>query len=407
MDDGPASDEYHLQTRSVKHGEEPQPASGPGDAVSPIHLATTFAMDEVREDRGWTDYEPTDDEYFYTRLENPTRYALEQRLASLHDAEHAYAFASGMAAISATVMATVEPGDHVVAFDQVYSGTNALLRDLYGDRLDVDVSFVDATDTDAVVDAVRSETELVWMETPTNPRMKLCDVAALADVAADNDATLGVDNTFLSPYFQRPLELGADVVVDATTKYLNGHTDSTGGSVATDDDALAERLAELQGVTFGSALPPFDCYLVLRGLKTFPLRMREHERNARRVAERLDAHPAVDAVHYPGLESHPQHDLAEAQTSGHGGILSADLDATYPEAVAFMKELDTFQLAVSVGGVESLIQHPASMTHSTIPREEREALGITDSLVRLSVGVEHVGDLLADLDAALDALAES
>jgi len=399
---GPDRD-FHLDTLSIKYGEEPRPGDPrPGDVVSPIHLATTFGVEEVIDDRDWTEYEPEDNEYVYSRLANPTRHALEKRLATLHDAEYGFAFASGLSAISATLMSVVEPGDHVVAFEQVYSGTDMMLRELFDDRLGVDVTFVDATDTAAVADAVREETTLVWMESPTNPRLKLCDIAAIADVAHEHDAVLGVDNTFMSPYFQRPLELGADVVVDSTTKFLNGHTDSTGGSVATSDDAIADDLWLLQVVAYGSGLAPFDCYLVLRGLKTFPVRMREHEANATAVAEFLEEHGSVTRVFYPGLESHPQHDLAEAQTSGHGGIVSVELDATYGETVAFMEELDVFELAVSLGGVESLVEHPASMTHNTLTPAERERIGITDSLLRLSVGIEHTDDIVEDLASALE-----
>lgn len=401
----PDDRDWHLDTLSIKHGEESTPGRPePGGVVSPIHLATTFGLDSVIDDRDWTNYEPENNEYSYSRVANPTRHALEKRLAALHDAEHGFAFASGLAAISSTLMATVQPGDHVVAFEQCYAGTDMMLRELFDDRLHVDVSFVDATDTAAVADAVGPETTLVWMESPTNPRLKLCDVAAIADVAHDNDALLGVDNTFMSPYFQRPLDLGADVVVDSTTKFINGHTDSTGGSVVTDDDGLADALWKLQAVGYGNGLPPFDCYLVLRGLKTFPLRMREHEANATALAEFLEDHDRVNRVFYPGLESHPQHDLATEQTSGHGGLLAFELDATYAETVAFAESLSVIEFAVSLGGVETLLEHPASMTHSTLSPEERRAIGITDSLVRMSVGVEHVDDLVADLEAGLDAM---
>ncbi|MDG5776784.1 aminotransferase class I/II-fold pyridoxal phosphate-dependent enzyme [Haloarculaceae archaeon H-GB2-1] len=398
----PSGRDLHPDTLSIKHGEEATPgAPEAGDVVSPIHLATTFGVGEVIDDRDWTEYEPEHNEFFYSRVANPTRHALEKRLAALHDAEFGFAFAAGLSAISAAVMSSVQPGDHVVAFEQVYSGTDMMLRRLFDERLDVDVTFVDATETETVADAMRPETTLVWMETPTNPRIKLCDIEAIADVAHEHGATLGVDNTFMSPYFQRPLELGADVVVDSTTKFINGHTDSTGGAVVTNDEAIADDLWLFQVVNYGCGLPPFDCYLVLRGLKTFPLRMRQHEANATAVAEFLDDHEQVRRVFYPGLESHPQHDLAERQTSGHGGLLSVELDATYDETIRFMEELDVVELAVSLGGVETLVEHPASMTHNTIAPEDRRAIGITDSLLRFSVGVEHIDDIVADLDAAL------
>jgi cystathionine gamma-lyase len=251
---------------------------------------------------------------------------------------------------------------------------------------------------------MRPETELVWMESPTNPLMHMCDIAAIADVAHDDGALLGVDNTFLSPYFQRPLDLGADLVVHSTTKYLNGHSDSVGGALVTDDEELLGEVTFLQRVGLGSMLSPFDAFLVLRGLKTLPMRMERHEENAMAVAEFLEAHDRVAAVHYPGLESHPQHDLARRQTSGFGGVLSFELDADLDGVGEFLAALEEFPLAVSLGGVESLIEHPASMTHSPLSREERDRIGISDSLLRMSVGVEHVDDLLADLERGFDAL---
>jgi len=397
--------ELHPETLSIKHGEESTPGQPePGDVVSPIHLATTFAVDEVIDDRDWTEYDLEANEFAYSRVGNPTRHALEKRLAAIHDAEHGFAFAAGLSAVSATLMATVQPGDHVVTFDQIYAGTDMMLRELFDDHLDVDVTFVDATDPANVAAAMRPETTMVWMESPTNPRIKLCDIAAIADIADEHDALLGVDNTFMSPYYQRPLELGADVVVDSTTKFINGHTDSTGGSVVTDDDELADAIWKLQAVGYGCGLPPFDCYLVLRGLKTFPLRMRKHEANATKIAEFLDDHEKVTRVFYPGLESHPQHDLAVEQTSGHGGVLAFELDADYAEALAFAESLDVIELAVSLGGVETLLEHPASMTHNTLTPEERATIGITPSLMRMSVGIEHADDLIADLEETLAAM---
>jgi cystathionine gamma-lyase len=251
---------------------------------------------------------------------------------------------------------------------------------------------------------MREETSLVWMETPTNPLLRLCDVEAVAAVADEYGATLGVDNTFVGPQFQRPLELGADVVVHSTTKYLNGHSDSIGGALATNDEAYLEEVQFLQRVGMGNMLAPFDAYLTLRGLKTLPLRMEKHASNAQAVAEFLDDHSAVDAVHYPGLASHPQHELASRQMSGYGGVLSVELATDLDGAARFVSELDHFPLAVSLGGVESLIEHPATMTHSPLSPSEREYLGITDSLLRISVGVEHEADLLSDLATGLDAL---
>jgi cystathionine gamma-lyase len=392
----------HFETRSVTHGEGRQPMAAE-DVVVPIHLSSTYAVDDIDPDASLEDLDPDAGEYLYSRLSNPTRNALEHRLASLEGGQHAMAFASGTSAIAATVLSCVEPGDHVVAFEDLYGGTKTMLSRLFAERLHVDVSFVDARDPANVAAALTEETRLVWMETPTNPLMRLCDVAAIADLAHDAGAVLGVDNTFASPVLQRPLELGADVVVHSTTKYLNGHSDSLGGAVVTDDARLADEVGFLQQVGLGNVLSPFDSFLTLRGVKTLPLRMERHEANARAVAEFLADHPRVEAVHYPGLPSHPQHDLAARQMDGFGGMLSFELDADLDGVATFLGSL-SIPLAVSLGGVESLIEHPATMTHSPLSPEDRAALGITDSLVRVSVGVENVDDLVADLDTGLAAL---
>jgi cystathionine gamma-lyase len=405
MTDPSGDPDARFETLAVTHAEQPSHDQRAGDVTMPIHLASTYAVDGIDPDTALEDLDPDDNEYLYTRLANPTRNALEKRLAALEGGDHAMAFASGTSAIVATVMATVEPGDHVVAFDDLYGGTNTMLKELFRDRLDVAVDFVDARDPANVSDAVREETELVWMETPTNPLLRLCDIEAIASVAESVDATLGVDNTFLSPYFQRPLELGADVVVHSTTKYLNGHSDSLGGVAVTSDEDVAAEIGFLQQVGMGNVLAPFDAFLTLRGLKTLPLRMRQHETNAAEIAAFLDEHEQVEAVHYPGLESHPQYDLAERQMDGGGGVVSFELAGDLAAVEEFVARLDEFELAVSLGGVESLIEHPASMTHSPLSAEERAELGITDSLLRVSAGVEHPRDLIADLDAALDALA--
>jgi cystathionine gamma-lyase len=279
-----------------------------------------------------------------------------------------------------------------------------MLNRLLGEKLGVEVSFVDATDVSNVEDAMSDDTTLIWMETPSNPLMHLCDIEAIAAIADEWDVVFGVDNTFLSPYFQNPLSLGADVVVHSTTKFLNGHSDSIGGAIVTDSDDLMDELAFLQRVGMGSMLSPFDSYLTLRGIKTLPLRMRQHEENAMAIAEFLESHEAVTRVLYPGLESHPQHELAARQQSGFGGVLSFELDTDLDGTAAFLGRLHEFPLAVSLGGVESLIEHPATMTHSPLSPTERERLGISDSFLRLSVGVEHVDDLLSDLEAALSAI---
>jgi cystathionine gamma-lyase len=396
-----------FETLSVTHGEAATPGDPmAGDVVSPIHLASTYALPGLDTDMSLEDLDPSRGDFVYSRISNPTRHAVEQRIAALEGGEHGLAFASGTAAIFTAMLASVEPGDHVVAFEDLYAGTRRMLEDVFADRLHVDVDFVDATDLDTVAAAVTDATAMIWMETPTNPRMNMCDIAAIADVAADANATFGVDNTFMSPYFQDPLALGADVVAHSTTKYLNGHSDGVGGALVLDDDAFAEEIEFLQTVGVGDMLAPFDSYLLLRGTKTLPMRMERHEENAMAVAEYLEDHELVDAVHYPGLESHPQHDLATEQMSGYGGVLSFELAGGIEDAKRFLEALEEFTLAVSLGGVESLVELPAGMTHEPLPAEEREALGITDTLVRASVGVEHVEDLLADLERGFAAMVE-
>ncbi|WP_049997922.1 trans-sulfuration enzyme family protein [Halococcus sediminicola] len=392
-------DDRRFDTTAIGTGGR---SSETGDVVRPIHLSSTFELDALDPSIGLDDADPAAGEFLYSRLSNPTRHALEERLAALEGGDRAFAFSSGTAAIATTVLSVVEPGDHVVAFDGLYAGTQRLLETVFESRLDVAVDFVDATDPGTVAAAIEPETTLVMMETPTNPLLKLCDIEAIA--AAVGDATFIVDNTFLSPYFQQPLDLGADVVVHSTTKYINGHSDSVGGAAITSDDDLAATLEFHQRVGLGDMLAPFDSFLVARGLKTLPVRMERHEENASILATHLDEHEAVRDVHYPGLDSHPQHELARAQQSGFGGVLSFELDGDFGDARAFLEALDVFSLAVSLGGVESLIEHPAGMTHEPIPRETRLANGITDTLIRVSVGIEHPEDLLADLERGFAAV---
>ncbi|RKD88643.1 trans-sulfuration enzyme family protein [Halopiger aswanensis] len=387
-----SEEDYGFDTLVTRFDEDGSGASVTGDVVPPIHLASTHEMDRP----GTADHG-----YKYTRFGNPTRDVLESRLAKLAGAAHATACASGTAAIAATCLAVLEPGDRVVAFDGIYGGTRLLFEDLVVDSLGATVEYVDATDTDAVADAVTDDTALVWMESPTNPLLRLCDLAAIGEIAAAEDATFVVDNTFSTPYFQRPLEFGADVVVHSTTKYINGHSDSMGGVVLTNDDAIETAIDHVRAYELGGTLSPFDCYLTLRGLRTLPLRMDRHEANARRIAEFLADHPVVRRVRYPGLELHPQHALAEAQMDGFGGIVSFELDASEAETRAVLEELDVFTLAVSLGGTESLVDHPATMSASYLSDAEREAAGISESLVRIPVGIESVDDLRTDLEQAL------
>jgi cystathionine gamma-synthase len=372
-----------FETKAIHAGQDPEPAYG---AVNvPIYQTSTYAQSAVGESKG----------YDYARTGNPTRTALQQAVAALEDGAGALCFASGMAAES-NVLLTLRSGDHVILGDDVYGGTyrvlNAVLRESAGIAFDT----VDLTDLDALRFALRDETRLVWLETPTNPLLKVIDVAACAHAAHDAGALLAVDNTFATPYLQRPLSLGADVVVHSSTKYLGGHSDAVGGVAVANDPDLLDRLAYLQNA-IGAVPGPLDCFLVLRGLKTLALRMEAHCRNAGRIAEFLEAHPKVTRVYYPGLASHPGHELAAAQMSGFGGMVSFELE-TEDEALDVCKRTQLFFLAESLGGVESLIEHPGRMTHMSV---SGSALEVPPTLVRLSVGIEHVDDLLEDLDQAL------
>lgn len=365
------------------------------DVVTPVHLSATFGLDTA----GY----PEDGGYTYTRHGNPTRDALEDRLADLTGASRVHSTASGMSTISTVCLSLLDAGDRVVASDSLFGGTKTLF-DEFLTGLGVDVNYVDATDAENVAEALDSSTELVWVESPTNPLLKLCDVSALADVAHEHDARLAVDNTFATPYAQRPLDLGADVSVLSSTKFVNGHTDSVGGAIATADAELSERFEFILQDVLGAPLSPFDSYLVLRGLKTLPARMESHERNATAVAEFLADHDSVIGVNYPGLESHPQRDLARRQMDNYGGVVSFEIDGDGAEARAFVEELSVFNLAMSLGGVESLAEHTASMSAATLSAEERTGSGISESLVRVSVGLESPDDLIPDLAEALDQL---
>ena len=381
-------DRQRFETRAVHAGQTPDEETGA--LMTPIYANSTYVQDGPGDHRG----------YEYSRTGNPTRTDLEENLASLEGGAYGRAFSSGMGSIN-TVMNLLEAGDHVVTGDDVYGGTHRLFTQVY-DQYDVEFSFVDMTDTDAVAHAMREETELVWMETPTNPLMQVVDIAAVSQVAHEGGALCAVDNTFATPYLQRPLEAGADVVSHSLTKYLGGHSDVVGGALITDDEELDERFGFYQNAV-GATPDPFGCFLVLRGTKTLPVRMDRHCANARALATWLDDHPGVSEVHYPGLESHPQHDVAARQMDDFGGMLSFELDGTLEEASAVVSNTEVFALAESLGGVESLIEQPAAMTHAAVPPEEREAAGLSDGLIRVSVGVEHVDDLRADLRGAIEA----
>jgi cystathionine gamma-lyase len=373
-------------TRAVHVGQGPDAATGA--VVQPIHLATTFAQEGVGRHGGFE----------YARSNNPTREQLERCLASLENGRHALAFASGLAATT-TAMLLLDPGDHVVYMEDAYGGTYRLF-DKVMRRYGITFSAVDASQPGAIEGAMNERTRLVWIETPTNPRLRIVDIAAAAAAAHRRSAALAVDSTFASPYVQRPLELGADIVMHSSTKYLGGHSDVVGGCLVTSSEELAERLRFHQNAA-GAVPSPFDCWLLLRGLKTLALRVQRQSDNALAIARHLDAHPAVSVVHYPGLASHPQHELAAHQMGGvFGGMVSFEL-ADEAAAVRVLEALRLFLLAESLGAVESLAEHPGLMTHTSVPPEERRRIGLGDGLLRLSVGVEDVADLIADLDQAL------
>ena len=375
-------------TRAVHAGQAPDPASGA--VMTPIYQTSTYAQEAPGKHKG----------YEYSRVSNPTRTALEGNLASLENARHGIAFSSGVAGIDA-IMKSLRPGDHVVATDDLYGGTYRLLKEVF-EPLNMQVSFVDMSDPSRVERAFTEDTVLLWVETPTNPLMRIVDIASLCDVAHEHDVDVAVDNTFASPYLQQPIELGADLVLHSATKYLGGHSDLVLGAICTNSDEWAERL-RFQVKSTGASPGPMDCFLTLRGTKTLHLRMERHCENARRLANMLVDHPDVGRVRYPGLESHPGHDIAKKQMSGFGGMISFELAGDDMEtALAILEEVEVFTLAESLGGVESLIEHPASMTHASIPPEEREKIGLSDSLIRLSVGVETIDDLEEDLRRALD-----
>ena len=375
-------------TRAIHDGQEPDPQTG---AVNvPIYLTSTYAQEEIGKHKGWE----------YSRVSNPTRDALEQSLQSLEGGTSAHVFASGMAAISALVT-LLKSGDHVVCGENVYGGTPRLFNQIvagYG----IEFTYVDTANLGALRAALRPNTRLVHIETPTNPLMRLTDIRAAAEICHQHGCEIAVDNTFMSPYFQQPLALGADLVMHSTTKYLNGHSDGLGGVLIGTTPKHKEQFAFIQKCT-GGILSPFEAYLVLRGVKTLAVRMREHDRNGRAIAAMLDEHSAVERVWYPGLPSHPQHALACAQMSGFGGMIAFEL-GSLERANRFLKQLRICTVAESLGGVETLISHPATMTHAAIGPEARTRLGITDGMVRISVGIEELADLEADLGQALDAL---
>jgi cystathionine beta-lyase/cystathionine gamma-synthase len=379
--------EHGFGTRAVHAGQVPEPLSGA--VMTPIYQTSTYRQEGLGRHKG----------YEYARTQNPTREALERNVAALEGGQYGFAFSSGLGALDA-LLKLLRSGDHVVVGENVYGGTHRLMERIYA-GLGLSFTFVDMREVRNVERALRPETRMVYCETPTNPMMFLADLAAVGDLAQAHGYLYVVDNTFATPYFQRPLAHGADVVLHSTTKYLNGHSDMVGGMLVTSRDDLAERLGFVQNAA-GAVPGPMDCWLCLRGTKTLPLRMRQHDANGRAVAAWLAERRDVTALYYPGLPSHPQHELARRQMTGFGGMISLDLGDP-DRARRFVEATRIFTLAESLGGVESLIGHPASMTHGAVPRAMREAMGLTDSLVRLSCGIEDAQDLIEDLDRAFGA----
>ncbi|MHB8138150.1 MAG: trans-sulfuration enzyme family protein [Smithellaceae bacterium] len=376
-----------FETLAVHAGQAPDPAYGA--VMQPIYQVSTFAYKGVKQ------MGPFD----YSRSGNPTRKALEDCLAALEGGTHGFAFGTGMAA-ETTAIAMLAAGDHVIVHDDLYGGTYRLMSSVAVQH-GVELQFINLRNLDVLQESIKSNTKMIWTESPTNPLMNILDLAAIAGIAKSKGVLTVCDNTFLSPYFQNPLALGIDIVLHSTTKYINGHSDVVGGAIVVNNDSLARRVYFHQNA-MGTCQAPHDCFLVLRGLKTLALRMEVHNRNALAIARWLEAHPKIEAVLHPGLESHPQHKLAAAQARGFGGTFSFRVKGGEEEAFRLLENLQLFILAESLGGVESLIEHPCTMTHLSMPEEVRKAAGITGNLIRISVGIEHIDDLIADLQQALN-----
>jgi len=375
-----------FETRAIHEGQNPDPTTGA--VITPIYQTSTYQQEAIGEHKG----------YEYSRTGNPTRKALEEALASLEGGEYGLAFASGVAATMA-VFNLLEGGDHLIAGDELYGGTYRLLEKVLR-RSGVEVTYADVDDIDTFSKALQKKTKMIWVETPTNPLLKIIDIRKLADMAKRKDIILAVDNTFATPYFQRPLECGADVVAHSTTKYLSGHSDIIGGIAITSNERIYRQVQFYQNAA-GAVPGPWDSWLVLRGIKTLAVRMREHEKNALYLAEYLERHPQIERIYYPGLPSHEQHQLAKKQMTGFGGMISVELRGGFQHVEKFVSRLRLFLLAESLGGVESLVCYPPRMTHSALSRDERIKRGIRDNLVRLSVGIENKIDLKEDLQNAL------
>lgn len=377
-------------TKAIHAGQEPDPTTGA--IMTPIYQTSTYVQERPGVHKG----------YEYSRTHNPTRSALEKNLAALESGKHGLCFGSGLGAMD-VLLKTFAPGDEIISSNDLYGGSYRIFTKVY-QNYGLKFHFVDMEDPSAINKYINKNTKMIWIETPTNPMMNIIDIAAVADIAKKNKIILGVDNTFASPYLQRPLELGADVVVHSITKYIAGHSDVIMGAIILNDDALAERLSFLQNAT-GPVPGPQDCFLALRGIKTLHVRMDRHCENATRIAAFLSTHPAVKKVYFPGLPTHPNHDVAKKQMKDFGGMISFSLKNDDLEvAREVLSKVKIFACAESLGGVESLIGHPASMTHASIPKEEREKVGVTDSLIRLSIGIEDADDLVADLKQAIESV---
>ena len=378
-----------FSTKAIHVGQEADTATGA--TIVPIYQTSTYTQQDISTHKG----------YEYSRTGNPTRTALEKCIASLENGKYGLAFASGFAATT-TVLSLLKAGDHIIASDDLYGGTYRLFTKVLA-NLGLSFSFIDMSNLDTVREAIKDNTKMMWIETPTNPLLKLCDIEAVTKIAKEKGVYSAVDNTFMSPYFQKPLDLGADLVVHSTTKYVGGHSDVVGGAVITSNDDLYTRLKFNQN-SIGAVPGPFDAWLTLRGIKTLALRMREHNKNAMAVAKFLANHPMIEKVNYPGLESHPQHELAKKQMTGFGGMISFEVKGGLDAGKVVATNTKLFALAESLGGVESLIGHPATMTHAAIPKEERMKIGLSDGLIRISVGIEDEEDLINDLTQAFDKL---
>ena len=375
-------------TKQIHAGQHPEETTGV--VITPIFQTSTYSNKKLGESKGFD----------YGRTINPTRSALEANLAALENGKYGFCFSSGMAAVQ-TVINLFKPGDHVICTNNVYGGTYRLYEQVmknYG----LEFSYVDTSDNEALINAIKPNTKFIYVETPTNPMLNITDLKNLGEIGREKKITTCVDNTFMSPYFQNPLDFGIDIVLHSTTKYINGHSDVIGGCLVTSDETIAETFKFLQN-SIGSVPAPFDCWLILRSTKTLAQRMKAHNENAVTICKVLSENSMIEKLYYPGLESHPQHELAKSQMSGFGGIISLDV-GSYEKAVDFCNALEIFQIAESLGGVESLVCHPVSMTHGTVPKYLREEFGLTDGLVRLSVGIEDIEDLLADINNALSKL---